>query len=87
MVKISSEVKQLIESNPLALATVMPDGKPNIIAVAGVLVEDENTLLITDCQMKQTIVDIKNNPHVAIEVWDKKETCGYKIIGTAMYYH
>lgn len=82
---ISDEFKELIENNPVALATVMKDGRPNVIGVAYVKVIDQETLLITDNYMSQTKEDIVNNPHVAIVVWDK-DWKGYKLVGQAQYY-
>jgi len=83
-VKISKKLKNLIEKNPISLATVMPNGKPNAIGVAFVKVVDENKLLITDNYMNQTIKDIKNNPRVVIVVWDK-DMNGFKMTGKAQY--
>lgn len=85
MVKINRDIKDLIEKNPVALATVMVNGKPNIIGVAYVKVIGEDRLLITDNYMNQTVSDIQNNPNVTLVVWDK-EMNGYKLVGAAEYY-
>lgn len=81
---IDDKVKQLIESEAVAVGTVMPDGKPNIIGVACVKVV-EGKILITDNYMNQTIKDIKNNQRVALAVWNKKWE-GCKLIGVAEYF-
>lgn len=81
---ITRKVKDLIEKNPVALATVMPNNQPNVIGVAYVKVVDENHLLITDNYMNQTLDDIEHNPNVAIVVWDKAMN-GYKLIGKCEY--
>lgn len=85
MIKITAEQKKLVENNPMALATVMPDGRPNVIGVASVKVVDEDKLLVTDNFMNQTIKDIKNNPNVVLVVWDK-DMNGFKLVGTAEYF-
>lgn len=82
---IDEEVKKLIESEAVAVATVMPDGNPNIVGVACVKVV-EGKVLITDNYMNQTIKDIKNNQRVALAVWNKKWE-GYKLIGKAEYFN
>lgn len=82
---ITDNIRQVIENNPVALATVMRDGRPNVIGVAYVKVVDPQTLLITDNYMSQTKEDILNNPNVALVVWDKKWH-GYKFIGQAQYF-
>ena len=80
-----NEIKELIENNPVALATVMADGQPNIIGVAFVKVVADNQLLVTDNYMKQTITDITSHQNVCLIVWDSN-LCGHKIIGEAKYY-
>ena len=78
-----SEVKDLIENNPMALATVR-DNKPHVIAVACVKVVDDK-LLITDNYMNRTIDNIKQNKNVALTVWDKGWK-GCNITGEAEYF-
>lgn len=82
---ISDEVRQIVEDNPVALATVMADGNPNVIGVACVRVISSRRLLITDVYMYQTLEDIKLNPNLAIAAWNK-DLMGYKLIGKATYY-
>jgi len=85
-VKINKKLKNLIEKHPVALATVMPNGKPNVIGVAFVKVIGEDKLLITDNFMKQTVKDIKANPNIATVVWDK-DMNGFKLVGKAKYFN
>lgn len=82
---ITKKVKDLVEKNALAVATVMSNGKPNVIGVACVKVIEGEKLLITDNYMRQTVVDIQKNPSVAVIVWDK-DWNGYKLIGKAKYF-
>lgn len=84
MVKITPQVKKLIEQNPLALATVDSKGKPNVIGVAYVKVVADNKILVTDNYMKQTKENILKNKNVCLAVWDKKRK-GYKLVGRAKY--
>lgn len=85
MNKITEEIKTLIENNPMAVATVMPDGRPNVIGVAFVKVVSENQILITDNYMNQTVKDISNKPNITLLTWDK-DMNGYKFVGTANYF-
>ncbi len=85
MVEITSEIKKMIEENPIAFATVGASGKPNVIAVAFVKVVAKNQILITDNHMKQTNVNIEKNNNVCLVVWDKSWT-GYKLVGEAKYF-
>lgn len=81
---IENEIKEIVENNPVALATVTEDNKPNVIAVAFAKVMDDK-ILITDNYMNETILNIKNNNAVCLAVWNK-EWVGFKIIGKAHYF-
>ncbi len=80
-----SEIKSLIESNPVALSTITENNKPNVIGVASVKVVSDSELLITDNYMNRTKEDIIKNNNVCLIVWDT-DFKGYKIIGTAEYF-
>ncbi|MDD5251747.1 MAG: pyridoxamine 5'-phosphate oxidase family protein [Patescibacteria group bacterium] len=79
------EIQALIESNPVALATVTAENKPNVIGVAFVKVVSENQVLVTDNYMNQTLKDLAGNNNVCLLVWDK-ELKGCKLIGQAEYH-
>ena len=81
-----SEIKNLIENNPVAFATVTGGGNnPNVIGVAFVKVVSDNEILITDNYMNQTKNDILVNKNVCLLVWGT-DLKGYKIIGEAEYF-
>ena len=80
-----SQIKRIIENNPVAFATVTDRGKPNVIGVACVKVVSDNQILITDNYMNQTKKNICENKNVCLVVWDKNLK-GYKLIGEAKYY-
>jgi predicted pyridoxine 5'-phosphate oxidase superfamily flavin-nucleotide-binding protein len=75
----------LIEKNPVAVATVDAEGKPNVIAVAFVKALSDNTLLITDNYMNQTKENLMANSYICLAVWDKQWK-GLKLVGTATYH-
>lgn len=85
MTTISPDAKVIIEDNPVAIATITPEGDPNAIGAACVRVISDNQLLVTDVYMHQTLKDITNNPKVAVVAWDK-DMNGYKLLGEATYY-
>ncbi len=80
-----SEIKNIIENNPVSLATVMDSGRPNILGVACVKVVSDTEIVITDNYMNQTLQDILNNKNVCLLVWDE-DLKGYKMIGQAEYF-
>ena len=85
MIKINSKVKDIIEDNPVAFATVDLHGNPNVIGVAYVKVILPNKIIITDNFMKQTKENIDSNSNVCLAVWNQ-DWDGYKLIGQAEYF-
>jgi len=84
MFKMEKEIKNMIENNPLAVATVNEDGSPHAIAVAFVKIKD-NKVVITNNNMEKTIININNKPDVSLVVWDK-DLHGYRITGAVEYF-
>lgn len=80
-----TEIKSIIENNPVALSTITIDTKPNVIGVTCVKVVSDTEMIITDNYMNQTPKDIENNKDVCLIVWDK-DLKGYKMIGQAEYF-
>ena len=56
-----NKYKELIESNPLHIATVNKDNKPNLSVASDVRVLDDNTLIISCNEMVNTQENIKTN--------------------------
>jgi predicted pyridoxine 5'-phosphate oxidase superfamily flavin-nucleotide-binding protein len=81
---ITSKIKKLIETNPMAMATADAAGKPNLIGVAFAKVAPGGLVIITDNYMRQTLKNLKKNKSVCLAVWDKKWK-GCKLIGSASY--
>ena len=81
---MEESIKNLIENNPVSLATIGEDGNPHCIVVAYVKVLG-GKLLITDNYMNKTRSNIQNNPNVNLTVFDKDwQGCGIK--GVAEYH-
>lgn len=87
---ITLAVKELIESNALAFATVDEKGDPHCIAVGDVKVISGNQILVGDNYMRETLENIKRSPEVALTVWNagwKENKCvGYEMEGHAEYF-
>jgi predicted pyridoxine 5'-phosphate oxidase superfamily flavin-nucleotide-binding protein len=83
---INKEMKMLIESNALALATVSEDNTPHCIAVAAVKVIGKDKLLVSDNYMGETAKNIMRDKHVSLAVWSsdwEKNCTGFELRGTA----
>lgn len=86
---INQEIKNLIENNALALATVDVEGNPHCVAAGFVQVVGENKLLITDNYFVETTKNFINKPEVALAVWsrDWEDDCqGYELKGRVEYF-
>jgi predicted pyridoxine 5'-phosphate oxidase superfamily flavin-nucleotide-binding protein len=84
---ISKEAKELIENNPVAIATCALDN-PDVAVVADVKVVSENQLLIGDNYLTKTVTNITKNHKVVLAVWNRnwEDDCfGYKMTGRASY--
>jgi len=82
--KITKNIKKIIEQNPLAFATI-GNKKPYVICVASCKVVEGDKILITDNFMKTTVRNLLTNNNVALVVWNKKGE-GYQFLGKAKYY-
>ena len=86
MAKITQEMKEVIEkTRGWAFATSTKDGVPNVVPVHFVKLISDDEILVVDVFMKKTLENIKNNPNVALSVWDwdAKPRRGYQFKGEA----
>ncbi len=77
--------KTLIESNPLHIATVNDQNKPNISVASDVRVLNENTLIISCNEMNNTQKNIQVNNNVVITSFNS-EWVGVRLFGIAEFY-
>jgi len=86
MAKITQEMKEVIEkTRGWAFATSTKDGVPNVVPIHFVKLISDDEILFADIFMKKTLENIKNNPNVALSVWDwdVKPRRGYQFKGEA----
>lgn len=81
MAKMNQRIKEIFETQQtIVLATATKDGIPNVVPVNAKKIIDDETILISDQFFNKTLKNMKDNPQVAITIWDKLE--GYQIKGT-----
>ena len=81
MAKMNQRVKEIFEKQQIiVLATATKEGIPNVVPVGAKKILDEETILISDQFFDKTLKNIKDNPCVAITIWDNSE--GYQLKGT-----
>lgn len=83
MIKITPEIKKLIEENAMALATSDKFGNPHCIAVGDAKIVSDDQILIGDNYMFETKNNIQKNPNVALIIHDNN--IGYGLKGKAQY--
>lgn len=65
---INENIKKLLETNAVAVATVSEDNTSHCIVIGFPKVISENEILITDNHMNKTPKNIENDPNVALAV-------------------
>lgn len=76
--------KELIDGNPMHIATVNKENNPNLAVASDVKVIEENKIIISVNEMINTQENIQNNPNVVLTTFDN-EYKGLRIYGTAEF--
>src|SRR5262249_43970780 len=84
MPMLSEEMKKLVERQRLGfVATVCPDGTPNLSPKGTVCVLDDDHLIFADIRSPGTVSNLRTNPNVEVNVVDHFLRNGYRFKGTA----
>lgn len=84
MPQLTQDMKQLIEQQRLGfVATVCPDGTPNLSPKGTVCVLDDEHLIFADIRSPGTIANLRVNPNTEVNVVDHLLRKGYRFKGTA----
>ena len=81
MAQLTQEMKDLIASQQCFVATVNPDGTPNIGPKRSTRVLDDEHLAFTEFTGKQTWGNVQKGSVVAIAVVDREKLKGFRFIG------
>lgn len=81
---LTQEMKDAVPRIRLCfVATVSPDGKPNLSAKGSLCVWDDDHLLFADIASPQTMRNLETNPHVEINTVDQIGRRGFRFKGIA----
>jgi uncharacterized protein len=81
---LTDEMKEMIERQRLGfVATVCPDGTPNLSPKGTVCVLDEDRLIFADIRSPGTVSNLRANPNIEVNVVDHFARKGYRFKGTA----
>jgi uncharacterized protein len=84
MPKLTEEMKQLVERQRLGfVATVCPDGTPNLSPKGTVCVLDDDHLIFADIRSPGTVANLRSNPGIEVNVVDHLVRKGYRFKGKA----
>ena len=84
--KLSTEIKQMLDENIVYLATSTKDGKPNVVPIGMAHAISENEILIHDMMFKKTRKNLEDNPQVAMSFTDVKRWESFQLKGKARIY-
>jgi uncharacterized protein len=81
--KLTADMKRVVVEQRLAfVATVCPDGTPNLSPKGTISVWDDDHLVFADIRSPGTISNLRKNPAVEINVVDPFARKGYRFKGT-----
>ena len=81
---ITEKIGKFISQQKLGfVATVSPNGTPNLSPKGTISVLDENTLVFANIRSPQTIENLEKNPSVEINIVDPFSRRGYRFKGIA----
>lgn len=81
--KLSEEIKQMLDENIVYLATSTRDGKPNVVPIGSAYAISDNEILIHDMMFVKTRANLEANLQVAISFTDTRRWESYQLKGTA----
>ncbi len=84
MAGMTDEIQQFVREQKLGfVATVNPDGTPNLSPKGSLTVWDDHHLVFADLRSPGTVTNLKQNPAIEVNVVDSYLRKGYRFKGTA----
>ena len=85
--KLSQEMQRVVREQRLGfVATITPDGLPNLSPKGTTRLWDDERLFFADIASPGTVANLRANPHVEINVVDPILRKGFRFKGTATVY-
>jgi predicted pyridoxine 5'-phosphate oxidase superfamily flavin-nucleotide-binding protein len=84
MGKLTDQMKEVVERQRLGfVATVCPDGTPNVSPKGTLCVLDDDHLMFADIRSPGTVANLRRNPSIELNVVDAIARKGYRFKGRA----
>ena len=88
MVALTEEMKRVVREQRLGfVATVSPDGTPNVSPKGSLTVLDDQHLVFADVESPHTLRNLAENPRTEVNVVDPFRRKGFRFRGTATILH
>ena len=85
--KLSADMQRVVREQRLGfVATVTPDGRPNLSPKGTTGLWDDERLFFADIASPGTVANLRANPHVEVNVVDSILRKGFRFKGTAIVY-
>lgn len=79
------DYREIIDNKPIHIATVTPEGDPNLAVASDVNILNDDELIISVNEMNRTQTNIQSNPKIVITAFDK-DWKGVRIFGKAKFH-
>ncbi len=79
------DYREIIDNKPIHIATVTPEGDPNLAVASDVNILNDDELIISVNEMNRTQTNIQSNSKVVITAFDK-DWKGVRIFGKAKFH-
>ena len=79
---LNADMQRLVEAELGFVATVCPDGTPNLSPKGTIAVWDDDHLVFADLRSPGTVENLRSNPSIEVNVVDQLARKGYRLKGT-----
>jgi uncharacterized protein len=83
---LTENMRRVVEAELGFVATVCPDGTPNLSPKGTIAVWDDDHLVFADVRSPGTVRNLRSNPSIEINVVDQLVRKGYRFKGTGTVY-
>ena len=81
---LTAEMQSTVDRELGFVATVRPDGAPNLSPKGTIAVWDDDHLVFADLRSPGTVENLRSNPRIDVNVVDQLSRKGYRLEGTAV---
>ena len=83
---LTEDMQRVVERELGFVATVGPDGTPNLSPKGTIAVWDDDHLVFADLRSPGTVANLRANPGIEVNVVDQLVRKGYRFQGTALVF-